>query len=154
MAISLSLDARLWKRFLTKSSCSEKGNPAEGCALTLQFTSLLVFLVADVESKMRKRTGLACALLFSTLYASAVEAQSQGQAQCGPREEVAKVLNAKFQESQRAIGLINEKAVMEVYISPKGTWTMVVTNEAGMSCVLAAGEAWDEKPTPVAGPFS
>ena len=33
----------------------------------------------------------------------------------------------------------------------QGTWTMVVTNDAGMSCVLAAGEAWDEMPTHVAG---
>ena len=57
-----------------------------------------------------------------------------------------KALNAKYQESQRALGLINDKAMMEVYISAKGTWTMVVTNDQDMSCVLAAGEAWDEKP--------
>jgi len=99
---------------------------------------------------MRKMLGLACALLFGTLSASAVEAQSQ----CGPRDEVIRVLNAKFQENQRAVGLINEKAMMEIYISPMGTWTMVVTNEDGMSCVLAAGEAWDEMPTHVAGPLS
>ena len=99
---------------------------------------------------MRKMLGLACALLFGTLSASVVQAQSQ----CGPHDAIIKVLNAKFQENQRAIGLINEKAMMEVYISPKGTWTMVVTNEAGMSCVLAAGEAWDEMPIQVAGPFS
>ena len=98
---------------------------------------------------MRKMLGLACALLFSTLAASVVQAQSQSQ--CGPHDAIIKVLNAKFQENQRAIGLINEKAMMEVYISPQGTWTMVVTNDAGMSCVLAAGEAWDEMPTHVAG---
>ena len=40
---------------------------------------------------------------------------------------------------------------MEVFISRQGTWTMVVTNETGMSCVMAAGEAWDEKPTQVLG---
>ena len=101
---------------------------------------------------MRQMIGLACALVSSTLFASAVQAQSQSQ--CGPRDQIIKVLNAKFQENQRAIGLINEKAMMEVYISPQGTWTMVVTNDAGLSCVLAAGEAWDEMPTRVAGPSS
>jgi hypothetical protein len=101
---------------------------------------------------MRKMLGLACALLFGTLSASVVQAQSQSQ--CGPHDAIIKVLNAKFQENQRAIGLINEKAMMEVYISPQGTWTMVVTNEAGMSCVLAAGEGWDEMPIHVAGPLS
>ena len=96
---------------------------------------------------MRRLIGLACALFFSTLPAAALEAQGQ----CAPHEEVVNVLNAKFQESQRAIGLINEKAMMEVFISTEGIWTMVVTNEAGMSCVMAAGEAWDEKPTQVLG---
>ena len=56
---------------------------------------------------MRKMLGLACALLFSTLSASVVQAQSQSQ--CGPHDAIIKVLNAKFQENQRAIGLINEK---------------------------------------------
>ena len=43
---------------------------------------------------------------------------------------------------------------MEVYISPRGTWTMVVTNENGVTCVLAAGEAWDELPATALGPAS
>lgn len=103
---------------------------------------------------MRKTIGLACALAVGTLAFTAALPASAQQDQCGPRKEVVKVLNAKYQESQRAIGLINEKAMMEIFISHKGTWTMVVTNEAGITCVLAAGEAWDEKPTPVVGPFS
>lgn len=101
---------------------------------------------------MRKMLGLACALLVSTSFASVVQAQSQSQ--CGPRDQIIKVLNAKFQENERAMGLINETAMMEVYISPQGTWTMVVTNEGGVSCVVAAGEAWDEMPTRIAGPSS
>jgi hypothetical protein len=101
---------------------------------------------------MRKIIGLACALAIGTLYSSV--ALSAVQDQCGPRDQVVKVLNAKYQESQRALGLINERAMMEVYISPAGTWTMVVTNEAGVTCVLAAGEAWDELPTKALGPSS
>jgi hypothetical protein len=104
---------------------------------------------------MRNLSGLACALVIGTLSSSiAIPARAQEQQQCGPRDQVVKVLNAKYQESQRALGLINEKAMMEVYISPAGTWTMVVTNEQGMSCVLAAGEAWDEMPAKALGPAS
>jgi hypothetical protein len=114
--------------------------------ISWQVTSLFPFK-RGMESKMRRMIGLACALFFSTLPAGAIETQSQ----CGPHEEVVKVLNAKYQESQRAVGLINEKAMMEVFISAQGTWTMVVTNEAGMTCILAAGEAWDEKPTQALG---
>lgn len=97
---------------------------------------------------MPRIIGLACALLFVTLSSAAVQAQVQN---CAPHEDVVKALNAKYQERQRAVGLINEKAMMEVYISTTGTWTVIVTNEIGMSCVLAAGEAWDEMPSPVAG---
>lgn len=102
---------------------------------------------------MRRISKLACAFAMCTFTLSAM-ASAQTQQQCGPRDEVVKVLNAKYQENQRALGLINEKAMMEVYISPAGTWTMVVTNEAGLSCVLAAGEAWDEMPAKAMGPAS
>ena len=102
---------------------------------------------------MRNMMGLACALAISTLCSSTMVA-AQSQDQCGPRDQVVKVLNAKYQESQRALGLINEKAMMEVYISAKGTWTMVVTNDAGVTCVVAAGEAWDELPGKALGPAS
>ena len=105
---------------------------------------------------MRKTIGLACALAIGTLSLGAFPAyaQVQGQQQCGPHDQVVKVLSAKYQESQRALGLINEKAMVEVYISSRGTWTMVVTDEAGISCVLAAGEAWDEQPLKVLGESS
>jgi hypothetical protein len=104
---------------------------------------------------MRKIIGLACALAIGTLYyGMAPPAQAQAQEQCAPRDQVIKVLNAKYQESQRALGLINERAMMEIFISQRGTWTMVVTNDAGVTCVLAAGEAWDEMPTKVLGPSS
>jgi hypothetical protein len=105
---------------------------------------------------MRKTIGLACTLAIAALSSSGfpANAQVQGQQQCGPHDQVVKVLSAKYQESQRAMGLINEKAMMEVYISSRGTWTMVVTNEAGISCVLAAGEAWDELPLNAVGQSS
>ena len=104
-----------------------------------------------MESKMHRMIGPACALAIGMLSSSAL---AQEQRQCAPHEDIVKVLNAKYQESQRAIGLINKKAMMEVYISVKGTWTVIVTNETGMSCVMAAGEAWDEMPATALGPAS
>jgi hypothetical protein len=103
---------------------------------------------------MRNISGLACALAIGTLYFTAVVPAQAQQSQCGPHGEIVKVLNAKYQESQRALGLINEKAMMEVFISHKGTWTMLVTNEAGITCIVAAGEAWDERPIAALGPAS
>jgi hypothetical protein len=99
---------------------------------------------------MQKMIGLMSGLAVGLLTVSGAHAQSQ----CAPRPEVVKVLGGKYQESQRVMGLINEKAMMEIYVSPKGSWTMVVTNERGVSCVLADGEAWDEKPVVALGPSS
>ena len=102
---------------------------------------------------MRKSSGFACVLVIGTLVAG-LAASASAQSRCAPHGEIIKVLSGKYQEYRRALGVISEKAMMEVYISPKGTWTMLVTDEAGMSCVLAVGEAWDEMPIPLVGPFS
>jgi hypothetical protein len=34
--------------------------------------------------------------------------------------------------------------VMEIYTSPEGTWTVLVTDTSGKSCITAAGENWQE----------
>lgn len=31
---------------------------------------------------------------------------------------------------------------MEVFVAEKGTWTIVITDLTGTSCIVAAGEAW------------
>lgn len=102
---------------------------------------------------MRRTSGFVCALMIGTLFAS-LTASAEAQSRCGPHGEIIKVLAGKYQENRRALGLINEKAVMEVYISPKGTWTMLVTDQRGLTCVVAAGDSWEEAPIPVAGPLS
>lgn len=34
-------------------------------------------------------------------------------------------------------------AIMEIYASATGTWTVIVTDVTGMSCIVAAGEGWE-----------
>ncbi len=99
---------------------------------------------------MRRITLFACAMLLGALPLSSASAQVQ----CALRPDIIKVLAAKYQESQRALGLISEKAMMEIYTSPKGTWTLLVTHDNGLSCVVASGEAWDELPAVAMGPAS
>jgi len=63
---------------------------------------------------------------------------------CGPREDVVQQLGMQFAESQRAIGLLGQEAVMEVFVSDHGSWTILTTDVNGVSCLMAAGEAWDD----------
>jgi len=94
---------------------------------------------------MRKSSGFACALMIGTLV-TAFASAAQAQGRCAPHATIVKVLAGKYQENRQALGLIGDKAVMEVFISPKGTWTMLVTDQRGLSCIIAAGDAWEQMP--------
>ena len=84
------------------------------------------------------------------LTAGIAQAQS---APCAPRGDMVAELGAKYGETRRGAGLQNRGAVTEVFASAAtGTWTIIVTRPDGVSCAVAAGEAWlDERP-PVGDP--
>lgn len=67
-------------------------------------------------------------------------------APCAQRNNIVNTLDSQYKESPRAIGLVSKEAVLEVFVSETGTWTVVVTNPEGVSCVLAAGQSWEEIP--------
>jgi hypothetical protein len=52
-------------------------------------------------------------------------------------------LSENFQEKQFAFGLIGQTAMMEVFVAESGTWTIVVTDVTGTSCIIAAGNNWE-----------
>jgi hypothetical protein len=58
-------------------------------------------------------------------------------------------LSEKFQEKQLALGLIGQVAIMEVFVGQSGSWTIVVTDVAGKSCIIAAGDNWESVAAPV-----
>ncbi len=53
-------------------------------------------------------------------------------------------LKKKYQEQRRGLGVAANYGVMEFFVSPKGTWTVVMSTPNGMSCILAAGRDWEE----------
>lgn len=70
---------------------------------------------------------------------------------CGKHDEITKTLTSRYQESRRAMGLIQQQAVMEIFMSPKGSWTLLVTGLNGNTCIMAAGQDWQEIPIAIAG---
>lgn len=66
--------------------------------------------------------------------------------QCGPHKQVIEMLSKRFSEVPKAVGIVGEKRIMEVFISEKGTWTILVTNSEGLTCILAAGDEWEDVP--------
>jgi hypothetical protein len=71
--------------------------------------------------------------------------------QCSSHDKIVDALGNKYKETRRVMGVVNSKAVMEIFMSPQGTWTMVITDTRGISCVTAAGEEWQDVPVAVAG---
>lgn len=63
---------------------------------------------------------------------------------CGERKAIVAQLERKYGETRRSIGLQQGRGVVEVYASDKtGSWTILVTNTEGKSCLMAAGEAFE-----------
>ena len=91
--------------------------------------------------------GLALAMALPT--AVAVQAEDLNSSVCGPRDKIIERLSARYAERQSAIGMTSGGSLVELFISPNGTWTFVHTTTDGLTCLLAAGQNW-EALTPVA----
>ena len=88
---------------------------------------------------------------FAFLSLPALMTSTNAAPQCGPHEKITEALNKRFLESRQALGLSGEASVIELFVSDKGTWTLTATTTAGRTCVVAAGEAWQEYPERIAG---
>jgi hypothetical protein len=90
----------------------------------------------------------AVVLTAASLFGLAGEAAAM---QCANHDSIAKALTTKFKEARRAMGLVNSTGVMELFMSPQGTWTVVVTDTKGIACIAASGEEWQDVPVAVVG---
>ncbi len=75
-------------------------------------------------------------------------AQTQVQAQlCDQRAKVLGHLAQKYQEAPIAVGVTSSGGIVEVLTTGDGqTWTIIVSDPNGTSCLIAAGEGWRTLP--------
>lgn len=62
---------------------------------------------------------------------------------CGTRDEIVKKLSEEYKEAPQSVGLVNQDAVVEVFVSENGSWTIIASGTDGKSCVLSSGEGWE-----------
>jgi hypothetical protein len=61
---------------------------------------------------------------------------------CAPRDVIQRVLVDRYGETPRVAGLTPDGALMEVYGSEAGSWSVTVTApDASQTCVIGAGVA-------------
>jgi hypothetical protein len=89
-----------------------------------------------------KRSVLRLAALTSPLLLAAPAFAQQHYA-CAPRSEITAKLARDFKEVQQGVGVVNDKAVIEIFVSGKGSWTIIATGVDGNSCLLSSGENWE-----------
>ena len=54
--------------------------------------------------------------------------------------------NDKYQETGKALAIAGQVNLVEVFASKAGTWTILVTTPEGKSCIIAAGNSWEDLP--------
>ena len=72
-----------------------------------------------------------------------VPPQASETTNCGPRDQIVAQLGTVFSEAQNGMGIIDQTAVVEVFVSDQGTFTILASGTDGTSCILASGEGWD-----------
>ena len=86
-----------------------------------------------------RRTAALTALFVGV---TATPALAQGELMCAPRDDVVKQLVAQFSETPVSRGLTGDGMLLEVFASPQGTWTAVLSEPTGVSCLVSGGEGW------------
>ena len=80
-------------------------------------------------------------LAFLVLFFVAVSSAS-AQNFCATRKEVIERLWNRWQELLTANGLAINNKLVELFVSKEGSWTIIISDPSGRSCVASAGQSW------------
>lgn len=78
---------------------------------------------------------------FLTACAMTLAPPAFAETQCADHDDLAKALADQYGEQQRFIGIDTAGNLLEMWVSPGGTFTALLTQPGGLTCVVAAGNA-------------
>ncbi len=95
--------------------------------------------------RFESRTILAAilAVLFLAAPTKAQQMMPRGPV-CGERTALVDQLKRKYGEQTKSMGLAANGLVLEILTAKSGSWTVLVTTPQGVTCLIAAGEHWEE----------
>lgn len=120
------------------------------------FKSVKAFSAGFSFPRMRSVISFGFSVLtVATLMIFSQVTDASAQSACFERATLMKHLDGKFSEAPVAAGLAANGSVLEVFSSADGnTWTIVLTQPNGATCVMASGEAWMGIKAPKIGELS
>lgn len=89
----------------------------------------------------RIMTHMVGAIVFALATGSAM-----AQTLCGNHDDMVSKLANEFSETRVGIGLSDNGRVLELFASPNGTWTILVTPPKGLTCMVETGQSWESFP--------
>ena len=109
-------------------------------------------LEKSTRRAMSRLFGLA-AIAISLLVAAA--GPTYGQANCGTRDDLLRILRVSYAEVPIAKGVTEDGKLVELLTNETGwSWSILVTTPAGKSCLIADGEGWEIFPAYMPGGLS
>ncbi len=80
-------------------------------------------------------------LVIAVVSLSAVSAEAQMK--CDLRDNALTQLETKFEQQVVGRGLTRDgQAMFDVLVSDAGSWSVIVTDTRGRTCLMASGEDW------------
>ena len=93
---------------------------------------------------MLKRAAALITLGFSLIASPIGSADTPVKSSCESREAVLDFLSSKYAEAPIAMGVSKDGGVVEILTSgPGSTFTIIVTMPNGLTCMVAAGDSWE-----------
>ncbi len=90
-------------------------------------------------------------IVASTMFISASSVNAEQI--CVPRDKAVEQLGKQFEERMSGRGLAaNGERMIELFVSKKGSWTVLASEPSGLSCIMASGESWQGIKVPVGDP--
>jgi hypothetical protein len=94
-------------------------------------------------SSMKVLAGIA--VIAAPIFVSAPSAAA-GTIYCGARPDVVALLASDFREQPSSVGVTGDGQLLEVLTNEDGdTWSIVLTDKRGQSCIVATGEGWQNR---------
>ena len=87
--------------------------------------------------------------LFGVIVLALATDPAMAQPHCGTHDDIVSILTREYSESRQGIGLGDNGRVFELFVSPHGTWTVLVTLPKGLTCMVATGRSWESIPAKI-----
>jgi hypothetical protein len=95
------------------------------------------------SSSMKMLAGIA--VIAAPIFVNSQSAAA-GTIYCGARPDVVALLASDFREQPSSVGVTGDGRLLEVLTNEDGaTWSIVLTDSRGQSCIVATGEGWQNR---------